>query len=54
MRNDPIAFQAERGILVIRRQRVRLDHDLATLYGVETRAHRLALPPFRSNLTPYA
>jgi hypothetical protein len=35
---DPLALQAERRILLIRRHRVMLDYDLAALYGVEARA----------------
>lgn len=38
MKPDPLALQAERRILLIRRQRVMLDYDLAALYGVEARA----------------
>ncbi len=40
---DPLALQAERHILVLRSQRVMLDFDLATLYGVETRALKQAV-----------
>jgi len=36
--NDPLALQAERRILLLRRQRVMLSDDLASLYGVETKA----------------
>jgi len=39
----PLALQAERRILLIRRQRVMLDYDLAALYGVETRALKQAV-----------
>lgn len=35
---DLLAVQAERRILLIRQQRVMLDYNLATLYGVEARA----------------
>ena len=38
MKPDPFVLQAERRILLIRRQRVMLDYDLAALYGVEARA----------------
>ena len=38
MKTDPLALQAERRILLIRRQRVMLDYELAALYGVEARA----------------
>jgi hypothetical protein len=38
MKTDPIALQAERRILLIRKQRVMLSDDLALLYGVETKA----------------
>ena len=38
MKPDPVVLQAERRILLIRRQRVMLDYDLAALYGVEARA----------------
>jgi hypothetical protein len=38
MKIDPLALQAERRILLIRRHRVMLDYDLAALYGVEARA----------------
>ena len=38
MKTDPLALQAERRILLVRRQRVMLDYDLAALYGVEARA----------------
>jgi hypothetical protein len=38
MKTDALALQAERRILLIRKQRVMLDYDLATLYGVEARA----------------
>jgi len=38
MKADPLALQAERHILLIRKQRVMLGHDLAALYGVETKA----------------
>lgn len=37
MKTDPLALQAERRILLIRRHRVMLDYDLAALYGVEAR-----------------
>lgn len=37
-RDDPLALQAERRILLIRQQRVMLSDDLAALYGVETKA----------------
>ena len=49
MKLDPLALQAERRILLIRRQRVMLDYDLAALYGVETRALKQAV---RRNLNP--
>jgi len=38
MKADGIAIQAARRILLLRQQRVMLDYDLATLYGVEARA----------------
>jgi len=38
MKTDPLALQAERRILLIRKQRVMLSDDLALLYGVETKA----------------
>ena len=38
MKTDALALQAERRILLIRKQRVMLSDDLATLYGVETKA----------------
>jgi len=38
MKSDPLALQAERRILLIRRHRVMLDYDLAALYRVEARA----------------
>jgi len=38
MKSEPLAPQAERRILLIRKQRVMLDYDLALLYGVEARA----------------
>jgi hypothetical protein len=44
MKPDPLALQAERRILLIRQQRVMLDYDLATLYGVETRAPEAGRP----------
>jgi hypothetical protein len=50
MKPDPLALQAERQILLIRRQRVVLDDDLATLYGVETRALKQAV---RRNLNRF-
>ena len=37
IRPDPLALQAEQHILLIRKQRVMLSHDLARLYGVETK-----------------
>ena len=40
---DALALQAERRILLLRRQRVMLDYDLANLYGVETRALKQAV-----------
>ena len=40
---DLLALQAERRILLIRQQRVMLDHDLAAPYGVETRALKQAV-----------
>ena len=42
-RNDALALQAERRILLIRQQRVILDYDLAALYSVETRALKQAV-----------
>lgn len=42
-RASPLAIQAERRILLLRRQRVLLDYDLAGLYGVETRALKQAV-----------
>ena len=38
MKTDALALQAERRILLIRKQRVMLSDDLALLYGVETKA----------------
>jgi hypothetical protein len=38
MKPDALALQAERRILLIRKQRVMLSDDLAELYGVETKA----------------
>jgi len=43
MKLDPLALQVERRILFIRQQRVLLDYDLASLYGVETRALKQAV-----------
>jgi hypothetical protein len=43
MKPDPLALQAERRILLIRRQRVILDYDVAALYGMETRALKQAV-----------
>ena len=37
MKPDALALQAEQNILLIRKQRVMLSHDLARLYGVETK-----------------
>ena len=34
MKIDPLALQAEQNILLLRKQRVMLSHDLARLYGV--------------------
>ena len=34
MKTDPLALQAEQNILLLRKQRVMLSHDLARLYGV--------------------
>ena len=34
MKPDALALQAEQNILLIRKQRVMLSHDLARLYGV--------------------
>jgi hypothetical protein len=50
MKPDPLALQTERQILLIRRQRVMRDYDLATLYGVETRALKQAV---RRNLNRF-
>jgi len=47
---DPLALQAERQILLIRWQRVKLDYDLATLYAVETRVLKQAV---RGNLNRF-
>jgi len=38
MRENALSVQAERNILLIHGQRVMLSHDLAQLYGVETKA----------------
>lgn len=38
MKTNTLALQAERCILLIRKQRVMLSDDLAVLYGVETKA----------------
>lgn len=43
MKPDPLALQVERRIFLIRQQRVMLDYDLASLYGVETRALKQAV-----------
>jgi len=43
MKTDALALQAERRILSLRKQRVILDYDLATLYRVETRALKQAV-----------
>ncbi len=43
MKSEPLALQAERHILLIRRQRVMLDYDLASLYGIETRVLKQAV-----------
>jgi hypothetical protein len=43
MKLDPLAVQVERRILLIRQQKVLLDYDLASLYGVETRALKQAV-----------
>ena len=37
MKQDALTVQAEQHILFVRRQRVMLSHDLALLYGVETK-----------------
>jgi ORF6N domain len=50
MKIDPLALQAERRILLIRRHRVMLDYDLAALYGVEARALNQAV---KRNLTRF-
>jgi hypothetical protein len=50
MKLDPLAQQAERRILLIRRQRIMLDYDLAALYGLETRALKQAV---RRNLNRF-
>ena len=50
MKLDPLALQAERRILLIRRQRIMLDYDLAALYGVQTRALKQAV---RRNLNRF-
>ena len=50
MKRDPLALRAERRILLIRRQRIMLDYDLAALYGVETRALKQAV---RRNLNRF-
>ena len=38
MNADALAIQAERRILLVRGMKVMLSHDLAELYGVETKA----------------
>jgi hypothetical protein len=43
MKTDALALQAERRILLLRKQKVILDYDLAALYGVETRALKQAV-----------
>jgi len=43
MKKDALALQAERRILLVRKYRVMLDYDLASLYGVETRALKQAV-----------
>jgi hypothetical protein len=50
MKLDPLALQAERRTLLIRRQRIMLDYDLAALYGVQTRALKQAV---RRNLNRF-
>jgi len=37
VKTDPLALQVEQSILLLRKQRVMLSHDLARLYGVETK-----------------
>jgi hypothetical protein len=43
MKEDALAIQVERYIYFIRHVKVMLDYDLATLYGVETRALKQAV-----------
>ena len=43
MKSDMLALRAERRIHLVRGQKVRLDYDLAELYGVETRALKQAV-----------
>jgi hypothetical protein len=43
MKAELLALRAERRILLVRRQRVILDYDLAALYDVETRALKQAV-----------
>jgi hypothetical protein len=43
MKNDPLALQAERRILLFRQQRVISDFDLTAPYAVETRALKQAV-----------
>src|SRR6266853_3394819 len=43
MKSDALAVQVERRILLIRRQKVMLDADLAELYGVPTKSLNLAV-----------
>jgi hypothetical protein len=38
MNADALAIQAERRILLVRGMKIMLSHDLAELYGVETKA----------------
>lgn len=43
MKDDALAIQVEHRIYLIRQVKVMLDYDLATLYGVETRALKQAV-----------
>jgi hypothetical protein len=43
MKEQALAVRVERRIFLIRGEKVMLDYDLATLYGVETRALKQAV-----------
>ena len=52
MSTDALALQAERRILLIRKQRVLLSHDLAELYGVETKGLNRAVKRNENRFPP--